>query len=113
MPAFLSAEWIELLQRTVAAVEVETPVRIEQIVTGGPEGEVRYAVSVGKPGGTAPDLTIELPYAVAVDLARGDVPPQDALSGGTIRVRGDVRRLPDAAAFADALASVRDQTTFA
>ena len=112
MPAFLSAEWVALLRRTVAAVDAASPVRIEQVVTGGPDGEVRYDVTVGSPADGPPDVIVELPYDVAVALARGVVAPQDALSAGTIRVRGDLRRLPDATAFTEALGAVRDQTTF-
>ena len=112
MPVFLSAAWIQALQDAARGIETDAPVRIEQRVTHGPAGEIRYRVAVGCPTDGPPDLTFELPYATAVALARGDEAPQDALQRGDLRVGGDLRRLPDAGAVAGAMAAVRAQTTF-
>src|SRR5581483_8615614 len=104
MPVFLSASWRQLVTDAARAIDADTPVRIEQVVTGGPDGEVRYVVAVGCPADGPPDLTFELPYASAVALARGDELPQDVLQRGDLRVRGDLRRLADALPVAGAIA---------
>jgi hypothetical protein len=95
---FLSPEWF---------AEVATPdpepvlLTIRQVVTGGPDGEVRYAVRVGHDGRSiAPgepadaDVTFTESWETAEAIARGDLAPQRAFADGRLRVEGDVRLLP-------------------
>ena len=82
---------------------------------GDPAGEVRYQIVLD--GGKArvevgatepPDISLRLPYDVAVRMTTGALSPQDALQTGALRVSGDVRRLGAVRVFVD----VRDRTTY-
>ncbi len=77
--------------------------RVAQEVRGAPDGDVRLVLqaadgsltfSLGPLGGPAPtdevEVTIALEYADAVALSRGELSPAEALTGGRIRVRGDL-----------------------
>ena len=89
---------------------------VQQVVTDGPEGEVRYWVhleeGVVRTGlGNAPDAdaTVRQSYQTAVALVTGELSVQSALMAGRVRLSGDVGALLDhqevlgeaGAAFAD------------
>ena len=120
---FLSPDWMELLGASLPPADPSASIRIGQVVTGAPGGDVRYQVVIEHGKATiesdhveAADLTLHLPYAVAVAIATGAQTPQDALQSGALSVGGDLRRLADAAAamaaLGPAMASVRSQTTY-
>ncbi|MCA1845304.1 MAG: SCP2 sterol-binding domain-containing protein [Actinobacteria bacterium] len=103
MARFLSQEWIDEVNTAARgagpAVDARPGVRlvIQQVVAGGPEGDVRYAVRVA--GGTvevtmgeAPeaDVVVTEDHETAVALSRGDLSPQAAFMTGRIRVSGDM-----------------------
>jgi hypothetical protein len=115
VPAFLSPEWLDMLGAALPDPDPSISLRIEQLVTGTPTGDVRYQIVLdgGKSwvDGVASepaDITLRLPYDVAVQMTTGALSPEDALQSGALRVGGDVRRLASVRVFAD----VRDRTTY-
>jgi putative sterol carrier protein len=130
MARFLSSAWVEELD---AAVRDDDRVRratagtrlvVGQVVTGTPEGDVRYAIHVDD--GTvrvregdldAADVTFTQDHPTALAIASGQLPAQQAFMEGRLRVSGDLALLM---AHADTLAELdealgrpRPSTTFA
>ena len=75
---------------------------LEQVVTGSPDGNVRYFVIVENDrarlveSGFArqvADLTITTDWDTATAMARGGLAPQAALMQGKLRVRGNLAKL--------------------
>jgi hypothetical protein len=73
---------------------------VEQVVTGTPDGEVRYVVVGGAsprietgPAGAEPDLTFTVDWPTACAVAQGGISAQQALTDGRLRVRGNLSRL--------------------
>ncbi len=109
-----------------AARSIELPdveITIEQVVTGGPSGEVRYQIRIADGGvvvgqGEAPDvdLTLTTDLATAQAMASGSISVQDAFSAGRLRIGGDLalllRLAPALAGLGQAVASVSAGTTF-
>jgi hypothetical protein len=119
---FLSAEWMELLAAALPASDPSVSVRIAQVVTGAPAGDVRYCVVIDAGRArvetcVAGDVTLSMPYEVAVGLATGRLRPQDVLQSGDVRVSGDLSLLQTVTSvlgdLGPALAEVRDHTTYA
>lgn len=130
MAAFLSPAWFEDLNESarvddgLRAATAGARVTIQQVVTGGPEGDVRYWVrvddgSVEAGPGTAerPDATVTESYDTAVAVSRGALAVEDALLAGQARLTGDVGLLVRHQAalqrVATALAAARMRTTYA
>jgi hypothetical protein len=98
MARFLSPDWFD----EVAQPDPEPVLlTIRQVVTGGPDGEIRYAVLVGERGvSVSPeepadaDVTFMESWETASAIARGELAPQQAFADGRLRVEGDVRLLP-------------------
>lgn len=129
MARFLSPAWID----EAAAVASSSPalagatagirLTVQQVVEGGPEGEVRYAVAIDdgrvelRPGdhGTA-DVTFAVDWETAVAMATGVTGAQEAFTTGRLQVRGDVGvllRHGEALAGLDAVfAGLRQRTTY-
>jgi alkyl sulfatase BDS1-like metallo-beta-lactamase superfamily hydrolase len=103
MARFLSAAWFQQVQREQPAGPAGRPaLTLQQVVTGTPDGEVRYQVVVAdgratvRPGSSpTPDMTFTSDYATATAIARGRLSVQAALSAGRIRVGGDTARLAE------------------
>ena len=102
MPGFLTPEWIAALDAAAREAAVPAGVRltIQQIVTDGPGGEVRYHLAFDdgrlrvRPGGAdAADVTLVQTRAVAAALSRGELNAQQALEAGRLKLRGDIGRL--------------------
>lgn len=103
---FLSEEWIAALNDAVAddaslaELTRDLSFTIEQSVTGGPDGEVRYhmgfhhgQVSV-RPGPAAdPTISFSQDLATAAAIAAGTGSAQRAFMTGRLRVGGDLRVL--------------------
>jgi putative sterol carrier protein len=75
---------------------------LEQVVTGSPEGNVRYFVVVEngiarlvEPGFArqVADLTITTDWETAAAMAKGELATQAALMQGKLRVRGNLTKL--------------------
>lgn len=125
MARYLSPAWFDEVARHQAATSPAERFVLEQVVTGSPDGEVRYRVVVGdraarlvRDGGPDPDVTFTTDYPTAAAVARGALSMQAALAAGRVRVRGDLGRLADLVA-AGALngvdpvpAAVREGTTW-
>ena len=113
MARFLSAAWFDDLAehaegRPEKIVEGGEWV-VEQVVTGTPEGAVRYQVAGGRSSvdvrlvepprqqDQAPTthLTFTSDYQTAAAIARGELSTQAALLEGRIRVSGDLASLTD------------------
>jgi len=113
VPPYLSEEWIEALDRAVAASDelraaADPPLAVGYRVHDAGSGDsVDYHVRLDPAGcsagtGTADaDVVFETDRATASAVAGGELRAQRAFMAGRIRARGDVRSLLDRA---DALA---------
>lgn len=117
MPRFLSPEWAEAFDAALDGVTVPGPghdaglaaadgrFTVVQEVSGGPDGDVTVVLDVadgslhvrleaaGGPGSgdrTRGDVAVSLSYPDAASLARGELAVAEALTGGRIKVRGDL-----------------------
>ena len=98
MARFLSPEWFAEAAGSDPGPALLT---IRQVVTGGPDGEVRYTVRIGQAGVAIErdephdaDVTFTETWETAEAIARGELAPQQAFADGRLRVAGDVRLLP-------------------
>lgn len=127
MVRFLSAEWVAALDEAarrderLAALPPDVDLVVEQVVTGTPDGDVTYHVTLGSgtatvQAGPAPSPTVRFTQdlATALDIASGRGSAQRAFMTGKLRVGGDLRVLLDhgeaLAQLDDAFAAVRAQT---
>ena len=98
---------------------------LEQVVTGSPDGNVRYFVVVengqariAEPGFArqTADLTITTDWNTATAMAKGDLATQAALMQGRLRVRGNMAKLAgragDLAGLDPVPEAVRKATTY-
>ncbi len=131
MAAYLSAAWLDDLNRTAGADDglrsatAGTRVVIQQVVTGAAgSDDVRYwvqvddgSVLVGAGDAPQPTATVTQSYDTAVAMSRGDLAVEDAILGGKARLAGDigalVRHQAALQSVAAVLAGVRDRTTYA
>lgn len=127
MARFLSDAWLEALDRAARADETLAdladgpPLVVQQVVTGGPDGDVTYNVRAGggavsvRPG-PADDATIRFrqDHETATAIASGRLSAQRAFMTGRLQVGGDLRavldRGPTLTALADVFAAVRATT---
>jgi len=106
MPRYLSTEWLGELDRAAAGdaeltgLTAGVRLAIQQVVTGGPDGDVRYAVRlddgavrVVQGEDASADVTVTEDHATAVAVSRGELSPQAAFMTGRIRVGGDMAAL--------------------
>lgn len=103
MSKYLSSEWLDLLQVLGSRLpEVEgVTARVEQIVPGSPEGEVRYVISyrdgqveaatVG--AADEPDVSLTTKYPDAVKLLTGHLDANVAFMSGRTKVAGSTGKL--------------------
>jgi hypothetical protein len=136
---FLSPEWVDAFNRAVQDVELPPPgpaaglatrdgaFTMGQVVTGGPEGEVRTTLRVQAGrlsmtwgdeagSGTDPDVTVRLAWDDAVAMAAGELAPDEAIAAGRVRVRGDLSVLAEArgvlVGVQPVLGGLRDRTEY-
>lgn len=129
MPRFLSPEWMAEASAAAATspelAEASTGVHlvVEQVVTGGPDGDVRYVVSLsdgqarlGAGEAADADVAFTTDWETAVAVATGASSAQDAFTSGRLSVRGDVTALLRHARAFDGLhavfAGLRERTTY-
>jgi hypothetical protein len=129
VPRYLTPDWIDAAQRavdadaTLAAAAADVRVTVQQMVTGGPDGDVAYHVdvdhgSVRVTGGEADDPTVTFiqSWDTAAAIARGELSAQGAFMTGLIRVRGDLPELVEHGdvfgGVDDVFAELRTQTTY-
>ena len=126
---FLSGEWMEEAataarsNQGLAAATAGTRLTVQQVVTGGPDGDVRYVVSIDdgavslRPGDDAsPDVTFTLDWTTAVRMATGALGAHEAFTTGRLQLRGDVGALlrhgPALAGVDSVFAALRERTTY-
>lgn len=127
---FLSSAWLAAVDEAlssspqVAGAVAETSLRLLQVVTDGPEGDVAYLVTIESGvthvGAASPhqvaEVTLTTTWATAVGISTGAVAPHDAFTTGGLLVRGDIEALrTQAPALADlhgAFAAIRAATAY-
>ncbi len=122
MLTFLSASWLEQLSVAAGGQDVGPDATVvQQVVTGGPDGDIAFVLEVeggclrATPG-RDPRAVVTLIEAwdTAVLIHRGELTPHEAFRSGLVKVRGDVRRLVEAAAtlgsLGPATAALRERT---
>jgi hypothetical protein len=140
VPRFLSPEWAAAFDAALDGVTLPGPgddaglaaadgrYTVVQEVRGGPDGDVTLVLVVDagalhlsvEPGigheEPLGDVAISLSYQDAAGLARGELEAAAALTGGRIRVRGDLSVLVASqavlAAARQAVGSLADTTTY-
>lgn len=100
---FLTEEWLEFRLRKLVGLSVApgADLRVQHVVTDGPDGVVRYHDKIcdGRLVNSAlgaiedPDFTLTRGWAVDLGLHRGDVDPYTAVVDGRVKVIGDEIRL--------------------
>jgi len=119
---YLSEAWFEEVAAATPAPS-DRGLILQQVITGAPEGEIRYVVTVGAQGASVragqdarPDATFTGDYETAAALAEGRLTIDAALLAGRIRIRGNMSVLASEQARLATLdplpASVRAATTF-
>lgn len=103
MPKFLSQEWHDETRR-MAENQPERPgasARMQYVVTGGPEGDIRYywVLENGKLLESAlgdledPEITLTQSYDDAVAIQKGDLDASAAFMQGRVKVTGNMAKL--------------------
>lgn len=125
---YLSQEWLDL-QKSTAEELPERPgatARVQHVVTGTPDGEVRYIQSVvdgrleelALGNDPAAEVTLTQTYPDALQLAKGELAPAVAFMQGRVKVVGDMGKvmalmpLTQSDEYKATLARVTDQTEF-
>lgn len=112
MPDPFSTAWLADLATAATSTTVPDDVEatVEQVVIGGPEGDVRWSVRLagGRAQvvvGEAPDADVSLTadWPTALALSNGDLAVSDAFLAGRLRLRGDVQVLLRTAAVLEGL----------
>ncbi|MEX0873613.1 MAG: SCP2 sterol-binding domain-containing protein [Actinomycetota bacterium] len=106
MVKFLSPEWAESVtialndSTDIKGALKDVELTLQQIVTGGPDGEVTYwtrfvdgYVEGGVGDAPEPDVTITQDYETAVALARDELNAQSAFMQGKLKVKGNMGKL--------------------
>jgi len=99
---YLSDEWISTVAQVIATdadivtLAASHPIRVVQVVTGGPNGDVTYHFVTGASGvafaaGTVadPDITFTQTWDTAVSIASGAANAAEAFINGRVRFTGD------------------------
>ena len=129
MPRYLTQEWLDAAQRAVEADATlaentkDVQLTVQQVVTGGPDGDAAYHVAIDD--GTVRVVTGEASNATvtfiqnwdtATAISRGELSAQGAFMTGRIRVRGDLPKLVEYGnvfgGVDDVFADLRMQTTY-
>ena len=103
---FLSDEWVEELKQRLNTSETfrknagNASAKLQQVITGGPEGERRYwiriedgQIDMGPGDIEQPDATITQDYDTAAAMARSEVSPVSAFMTGKLKVNGSMMLL--------------------
>ncbi len=129
MARFLSPDWIADASAAasdhaaLAAATLGVHLVVQQVVTGGPDGDVSYVVAiddgrvglrVGVDGGS--DVTFTVDWETAVAMSTGALGGQEAFTTGRLQLGGDVdvllRHGPALVGLDAVFAEVRERTTY-
>lgn len=98
MARYLSTEWFELARRLAADEPApdDASARVQCIVTGGPDGEIRHhlvledgrLVEWGLGDVVRPDCVLTLPYEESTSVDRGALDPSVAFMQGRLKTTG-------------------------
>ncbi|MDP9453131.1 MAG: SCP2 sterol-binding domain-containing protein [Actinomycetota bacterium] len=128
MAKYLSAEWMALFKEQAAEFP-ETPgatARLQYVITGGPDGEVRYhhvienGHTVEHALGDDPEteVTLTSSYDDKMKVDKGELDANAAFMQGRVKVTGNIAKvmallpLTNKPEYKSILAKVRDQTEF-
>jgi putative sterol carrier protein len=103
MPKYLSQEWMDTAKQ-LAQDFPETPgasVRMQQVITGAPEGEIKYytVIENGKTTeqtlGEDPnaEVTLTNSYDDAVKIMKGELDANAAFMQGKVKVTGNMAKM--------------------
>jgi len=103
---FLSDEWVEELKQRLNTSDSfsknagAAAAKLQQVITGGPDGERRYwiriedgQIDMGPGDIEQPDATITQDYDTAAAMARSEVSPVSAFMTGKLKVNGSMMLL--------------------
>jgi alkyl sulfatase BDS1-like metallo-beta-lactamase superfamily hydrolase len=100
---YLTPEWLEFRLRRFVGFHIApgTDLRIQHVVTGGPDGDVRYhdqirdgsLVGCGLGDIDDPDFTLTRKWSDDLGLLRGELDPYTAVVDGRVKIMGDEIRL--------------------
>ncbi len=103
---FLTQQWAQEVTQALNAsadfrtAAAEKQVRLQQVVTDGPQGETKYyftleegAAEVGIGELADADATVTQDYATASAISRGEVGPQQAFMQGQLKITGNMMKL--------------------
>ena len=106
VPAYLSDDWLAAMDAAIkdhqglAAATSDTSLVIQNVITGGPGGQVAYAIRLDHGRGDinagnepAADVTFTTDIDTARAIHRGDESAQTAFMAGRLRIGGDARVL--------------------
>ncbi|MEQ1787771.1 MAG: SCP2 sterol-binding domain-containing protein [Acidimicrobiales bacterium] len=126
--AYLSQAWLDLQQAAGGALPEQpgATARVQHVVSGGPEGEARYCLTItdGRLAaavvGDDPDADVVLThtYADATQIAQGALDANVAFMQGRVKVVGSMGHvmalmpLTQSEAYRAALAEVSSQTQY-
>ena len=126
---YLSDEWISTVAQVIATdADIATlaashPIRVVQVVTGGPNGDVTYHLVTGESGVVfaagevpGPDITFTQTWDTAVSIATGTANAAEAFINGRVRFTGDHTKViaaqPLFVALDRVFSAVRDNVDF-
>ena len=127
---FLSSAWLAALDEAVSqsgavsSATTDTTLTLLQFVTGGPDGDIAYLVTIDRgsvhvtpaASDVAADVTLASDWDTAVAIATGVLAAHDAFTTGRLVVRGDIEALrshaPALAGLDRTTAEVRTATTY-
>jgi putative sterol carrier protein len=99
---YLSQEWLDETRALAAAQPVHegASARIQYVIGGGPDGDVKYSwvvengILLESHLGTMaePDFTVTAPYDQWLRIAQGDLDASAAFMQGIMKVAGDMGR---------------------
>jgi putative sterol carrier protein len=103
MPKYLSQEWMDTAKQ-LAQDFPETPgasVRMQQVVTGGPDGDVKYYTviengkTIEQSLGEDPnaEVTLTNSYEDAVKIMKGELDANAAFMQGKVKVTGNMAKM--------------------
>ncbi len=104
MPKYLSKEWHEEFKRMSNETQPDRPgvnARMQQVVTGAPEGDVKYYWVIADGQMTEcslgelddPEFTMTMAYDDAVKVQKGELDPNAAFMQGRMKVSGNMAKL--------------------